>query len=52
MKFLPEPIRRMARESVAQPLSSPVASDVPAYLEGIGEPQAGLARLSPGDVTA
>ena len=41
MKFLPEPIRRMARESVTQPLSSPVASNAPAYLEAVGEHKLG-----------
>ena len=41
MKFLPEPIRRMARESVTQPLSSPVASNAPAYLESVGEHKLG-----------
>ena len=41
MKFLPEPIRRMARESVTQPLSIPVASNAAAYLEAVGEHKLG-----------
>jgi hypothetical protein len=41
MKFLPQPIRRLARESVTQPLSSPVASNASAYLEAVGEHKLG-----------
>ncbi len=41
MRFLPEPIRRMACESVTQPLASPVASNATAYLEEVGEHKLG-----------
>jgi hypothetical protein len=41
MRFLPEPIRRMAHESVTQPLASPVASNAAAYLAEVGEHKLG-----------
>ena len=41
MRILPEPIRRMARESVTQPLASPVASNASAYLAEVGEHKLG-----------
>ena len=44
MRFLPEPIRRMAHESVTQPLASPVACKASAYLAEVGEHKLGLAR--------
>jgi Glycosyltransferase family 9 (heptosyltransferase) len=41
MNFLPQAIRRMARDSVTQPLAVPVASNAAAYLEAVGEPKLG-----------
>lgn len=41
MRYLPEFIRRMALESVTQPLSSPVASNASAYLAEVGEHKLG-----------
>ena len=41
MNFLPGFVRRLARESVTQPLSDPVASNTSAYLEAVGERRLG-----------
>lgn len=41
MNFLPGFVRRLARESVTQPLSDPVASNASAYLEAVGERRLG-----------
>jgi Glycosyltransferase family 9 (heptosyltransferase) len=41
MNFLPQAIRRMARDSVTQPLAVPVASNAAAYLEEVGERKLG-----------
>ena len=41
MNFLPDFVRRLARESVTQPLSDPVASNSSAYLEAVGERRLG-----------
>lgn len=41
MRYLPKLIRRMALESVTQPLSNPVASNASAYLAEVGERKLG-----------
>lgn len=41
MKFLPGLVRRLARESVTQPISNPVASNASAYLGAVGEQRLG-----------
>ena len=41
MRLLPEFVRRMALESVTQPLSKPVASNASAYLDAVGEHRLG-----------
>ena len=41
MTFLPDFVRRLALESVTQPLSKPVASNASAYLEAVGEHRLG-----------
>ena len=45
MKFLPDFVRRLAIDSVTQPLSAPVAGNSAAYLEAVGEHRLGWRAL-------
>lgn len=45
MRFLPDLVRRMAHDSVTQPLSVPVASNASVYLQEVGEHKLGWRAL-------